>query len=288
MQQLPVSSETHYSAGPAEIFRLFRRHRHLLRQMIHRDIAQRYRGSALGILWSLINPLLMLSVYTFVFTIVFQARWTGTARANDVSATASTSEFALILFCGLLVHGFLAEILTRAPTLILHHVNFVKKVVFPLEILPLSILYSALFHTVMSLLVLLVAVFFLLGTPSVTILYVPLVMAPLILFATGMSWLLASLGVFFRDIAQLTGLIVTLLLFLSPVFYPADALPEPLRPYLSLNPLTIIIENMRTVILWGNSPDFTALLLHGILSLLICCLGFWWFQKTRRAFADIL
>jgi len=248
--------------------------------MIKREVVGRYRGSMLGIVWSFFNPLFMLTVYTFVFSVVFQARWG--------AGTGDKTEFALILFAGLLVHTLFAECINRAPGLILANVNYVKKVVFPLEILPVVALGAALFHAAISIVVLLL--FFMLTQLHLnwTALFIPLVLLPLLIFALGILWFLAATGVFLRDVGQTTGLIATSMMFLSPVFYPATALPEAYRIFLYLNPLTFIIEQSRDVLIWSKPPDWTGLGIYLAASLIVAWMGYFWFQKTRKGFADVL
>ena len=254
--------------------------RGLVRSLVVREVVGRYRGSYMGILWSFLNPVFMLLVYTFVFSVVFKARWS--------AASESRTEFALVLFAGLIVFGLFAECVGRAPGIILANVNYVKKVVFPLEILPWVALGSALFHMGISLLVWLAAHVFLFGMPPVTALWLPLVWLPLVMFVMGVSWGLASLGVFLRDVSQFIGLLITTLMFLSPIFYPATALPEAYRHLLYLNPMTPAIEMTRDVLFWGKAPDLAMLAVYAIAATVIAWLGFAWFQKTRKGFADVL
>jgi lipopolysaccharide transport system permease protein len=188
----------------------------------------------------------------------------------------------------MIVHGLFAECVNRAPSLILSNVNYVKKVVFPLEVLPWIALGSALFHTLMSLVVLLCAFFILnLYVPWTVVLF-PLVAVPLVLVTMGLAWFLAATGVFVRDIGQTTGIITTVLLFLSPVFYPISVLPESYQALLLINPLTFIIEESRQVLIWGKTPNWIGWALYSVASGVIAWLGFSWFQKTRRGFADVL
>ena len=269
-----------FSTSPLEIGRGLWCHRSLTVALIKREIIGRYRGSVFGILWSLFNPIFMLTVYTFVFSFVFKARWS--------SGSESKTEFALVLFAGLIVFNLFAECVNRAPGLILANVNYVKKVVFPLEILPWVTLGSALFHALISLVVWLIAYLILFGMPHLTALFLPLVILPLLLLTLGISWALASLGVYLRDISQFIGIFTTVLLFLSPIFYPASALPEQYRPLLLCNPLTPTIEQIRDVLFWGKVPDPLLLAASLCGAALIAWLGFAWFQKTRRGFADVL
>lgn len=269
-----------FPATPVEMVASLWRHRSLIDASVKREVQGRYRGSALGLLWSFFNPLFMLAVYTFVFSEVFNARWS--------AGSESRTEFALVLFAGLIVFNLFAECINRAPSLILSNPNYVKKVVFPLEILPFVGLLSALYHALISLGVWLAAYFILFGGAHVTVLLLPLVILPFSLFIMGLSWALASLGVFLRDVSQLIGVVVTTLMFLSPIFFPASALPESYRNILYLNPLTPVVEMTREVLYWGKLPDFTMLSIYWLTTGVIAWLGFAWFQKTRKGFADVL
>ncbi len=256
------------------------RHRHLIIQMTKREVIGRYRGSMLGIAWSFFNPLIMLAVYTIVFSTVFQAKW-------GVGSESKT-EFALVLFIGMIVHGILAESMNSSPLLMLRNASYVKKVVFPLEILPWVVMGSTIFHALISFLVWLL--FYLAVNHSLqwTAIFLPLIFAPLVLFSMGVSWMLASLGVYVRDVGQMTGVLVIVLLFLSPVFYPASRLPEPYQTIIYLNPLTFVIEQARDVLMWGNMPNWTGMAIAFTASFIVAWLGFAWFQKTRQGFADVL
>ncbi len=252
----------------------------LIQQMVKREIVGRYRGSFLGLLWAFVNPVLMLAIYTFVFSIVFKVRW------GDGSG--DKFQFAILLFAGLIIFNLFSECITRAPSLILANVNYVKKVVFPLEILPWVALGSALFHALVSLVVLLIFVLLLGQAVPWTILLLPLVILPLLPLIMGLSWLLSSVGVFVRDIGQFIGMVMTVMLFIGPIFYPASALPESMRAYLFLNPLTFIIEQARDVMIWGKLPDWGGLAIYSAIALLVAWAGFFWFEKTRKGFADVL
>lgn len=269
-----------FPATPIEMVASLWRNRSLIHASAKREVLGRYRGSALGLLWSFFNPLFMLAVYTFVFSQIFKARWS--------AGSESKIEFALVLFAGLIIFNLFAECINRAPGLILSNVNYVKKVVFPLEILPFVGLLSALYHSLISLLVWLVAYMLFFGLPHPSTLYLPLIVLPFGLFIMGLSWALASLGVFLRDVSQFIGAVVMTLMFLSPIFYPATALPENYRHILFLNPLTPVIELTRDVLYWGKTPDFALLGIYGLTAATIAWLGFAWFQKTRKGFADVL
>lgn len=270
----------HFSLAPREMVASVWRNRYLIKTSVQREVVGRYRGSFMGILWSFFNPVFMLTVYTFVFSVVFKARWH--------AGSDSKVEFALILFAGLMVFNLFAECVNRAPGLILSNTNYVKKVIFPLEILPLVTLGGALFHAIVSFFVWLIAYIVLFGMPHLTILLLPLVILPLLFFTAGVSWWLAALGVYLRDVSQVIGIFTTALLFLSPIFYSAASLPEHYQILLQLNPLTPVIEQTRDVLFWGKFPDMKILFIYYCCSLGFAWLGFAWFQKTRKGFADVL
>ncbi len=270
-----------FSATPREMIASPWRHRDLIKASVKREVLGRYRGSFLGLFWSFFNPLLMLLVYTFVFSVVFKARWGATG-------SDSKAEFALVLFAGLMVFNIFAECFNRAPGLILNNVNYVKKVVYPLDILAWISLGSALFHGSISLVVWLLAYVFFYGAPNITALLLPLIFLPFILFVMGVTWMLASLSVFLRDVGQFVGVFTTMLMFLSPIFYPISALPEDYQVLLYMNPLTPVIEQSRAVLFWGQVPDFQLLAYYIAASLVIAWMGFAMFQKTRKGFADVL
>lgn len=275
-----MNPNARHKASMIEMIASVLRHRNLIMQMIKREVIGRYRGSVLGIAWSFFNPLIMLAVYTVVFSTVFQAKW-------GVGSESKT-EFALVLFIGMIVHSILAESMNNSPSLMLRNINYVKKVVFPLEILPLIIAGSTLFHAFISILVW--VLFYIVVSHSLqwTIVFLPIVLFPLVLFSVGISWVFASLGVYIRDIGQMTGVLTTVLLFMSPIFYPASRLPEPYQTIIYLNPLTFVIEQARDVLMWGNTPDWHGTIIAYIVSFFVAWLGFVWFQKTRQGFADVL
>ena len=270
-----------HSASLFDLISSLRQHRHLIKVMITREVIGRYKGSIFGLGWSFFNPLMMLTVYTFVFSVVFKARW-------GIQTTGNTVNFALILFSGLIVHSLFTEVLIRAPSLIVSNANYVKKVIFPLEILSVVNMGASLFHALISIIVLVVTLALLNGMPPLTIIYTPITIFPLLPITLGISWLLASLGVYLRDIGQMIGIITTMLLFLAPVFYPITALPEPYQIVLHFNPLTFPIEQTRAVIIFGESPNWMGQAVYTASSVAICWFGFWWFQKTRNGFTDVI
>ena len=259
-------------------------HYPLILQMIKREVVSRYRGSFLGLLWTFVNPILMLAIYTFVFGVVFKVR----LDPQNTDIYDDKFAFALLLFIGLILFNLFSECLSRAPGLVLANVNYVKKVIFPLEILPLISLGSALFHTGISFLVLLTFMLVIDHPIHWTLICLPIIVLPLLLLIMGLSWMLASIGVYVRDIGQFIGLILTMLLFMSPIFYPASALPESVRDYLFLNPLTFIIEQARAVTLYGQLPDWSGLVIYYMLASIVAWAGLMWFMKTRKGFADVL
>ncbi len=249
--------------------------------MTEREVAGRYKGSVMGLAWSFFNPVFMLTVYTFVFSVIFKSRW-------GVGGEESKTQFAVVLFVGMIVHSLFAEVLNRAPSLILGNVNYVKKVVFPIEILPVIAMGAALFHSLISLGVLLAAFVLFNGHLQWTVIFAPLVFMPLVILTLGFAWMLASLGVFLRDVGQTIGIITTVMLFLAPVFYPTTALPEQFRPWLMANPLTFIIDQMREVLIWGHMPNWLGLGAYTLAATAVAWAGYAWFQKTRKGFADVL
>lgn len=255
--------------------------RTLIWQFARREVLQRNKGSLLGMGWSLLTPLMMLAVYTFVFVGVMRASWPGAESGGG-------AEFALQIFAGLTVFNLFAELAARAPRLVLEQPNLVKKVVFPLELLPWITLWASLFHAGISFLVLAGVTLAVRGSLPVTVLSLPLVLLPLLPFLLGLSWILASLGVFVRDIAPAMGLVVSLTMFLSPIFYPASALPSSVGAVLMFNPLALIIENVRRVVLQGLWPEWAALALYSLIAIVFSIVAAKFFDATRKGFADVL
>lgn len=258
----------------------FWRNRQLILQFIKRDISSKYKGSYLGKIWSILTPLFMLAIYTFVFSVVFQARW-------NVD-TNNKLDFAFIIFSGIIAFNIFSDVILRAPNLIISNVNFVKKIVFPLEILVVVAMGSALFLAGINVLILVLGQFLLNGVIQWTIVLLPVVLLPLVLITLGLGWFLASLGTYYRDISHVIGLIVSALMFMSPIFYPVSNIPENLRGIYSLNPISHIVEDMRRVLVFGQMPNWEWILFGSLIGLVMSVLGLKWFNKTRGGFSDVL
>lgn len=281
LAETPHHHSLFYYVSPFRLGSGMWRHRGLIRELVQREVQNRYNGSALGLFWSLASPMALLAIYTFVFSVVFGARWPG-------ARTGSMAESSLVLFCGLIVFTVFSECVTRAATLIVGVPNFVKKVVFPLELLPVSILGSAIFHGLVGIAILLVAQLLLGGQLRWTLVLLPVVALPLLLLTLGLSWLLASLGVFLRDLQHTVPPVTQVLFFATPIVYPLERIPEPWRAMIQLNPMTAVVENFREVLLWGDVPNWLELGQSTLLAAMVMVLGYAWFMKTKHAFADVL
>jgi lipopolysaccharide transport system permease protein len=252
----------------------------LLWQLTKKDIATRYKGSVLGILWSFIMPLIMLAIYTIVFSEIFQVKW-GTQTDDRFS-------FALILFAGLNIVNMMTEVVNRSTTLIAAHTNYVKKVIFPLRILPLVPVFTALFHCLISYAILIAGNLILTHKISATLWLLPLALLPLLLLSAGFSFIFSGVSVYLRDMMNLVSILSILLMYTSPVFFPLEALPPQFALVCRANPLTYIMENTRNVTLYGVGfiwPQWLISMLGGILVLLA---GKWMFCKLQEGFADVL
>jgi lipopolysaccharide transport system permease protein len=276
-----VNPHVAHRTSPLAIIDSVRNNANLIYELTRREVLGKYKGAWLGIFWAVAIPLALLGVYTFVFGVVMKVRWAAGAGETQV-------DFALLLFVGMLIHNLFSECVGKAPELILTNATFVKKVVFPLEILPLASVLSALFHMAVALLVFLAVLAVSRGGLFATAFLFPLVILPAVLFTLGLTWALASFGVYFRDIGQAASLIVLLFLFLSPVFYPIAALPTKFRTLIHLNPLTFPIEAGRAVLIYGRPPEWSSFAWNLLLGTFMAWVGFWWFQKTRKGFADVV
>lgn len=263
-------------------FRNIHHYRYLILQMTKREISHRYRGSLLGFAWSFLNPLLMLVVYTFVFSVVFKARWGG-AEVEE-----SRVDYAITLFAGLIVFNVFAEIMNRAPNLILGNVNYVKKVIFPLEILPLISIGVVLFHSFASILVLMTTQLIFKGYIPFTAIYLPVILLPLLITSLGISWFLAAITIYIRDTSQIIGVVTTVLMFVSAVFFPISALPEKYQAIVMLNPVAAIVSESRNALIFGQAPDWGLVGTMFVIGLFVAAGGYWVFQKMRKGFADVI
>ncbi|KRG79498.1 sugar ABC transporter permease [Stenotrophomonas ginsengisoli] len=262
------------------ILSAFGSNRSLVYELTRREILGRYRGASFGMLWSLISPFLMLLVYTLAFGFIMKGRWPG--------STGSTTDFALILFAGLTIHGFFAECFTRAPQLIISNTSYVKRVVFPLDILVWSMTFSALFHLAMNMVVLLLLYLCVKGGIHPTAVLLPLVVLPLVILTIGIGWITAALGVYLRDIGQIAGVIAAAMLFLSSAIIPVESVPDSYRIVFELNPLTFIINQVREVVVWGRLPDWAGLGIYTLIACVVAVIGHRMFNKLRVGFSDVL
>lgn len=255
----------------------------LVTRMARRDIETRYRGSFLGTAWTVLVPLVMLAVYTFVFGSVLRLRW-----AENISHSDSPAEFAIILFSGLILFWTFSDVVSRAPNLVRENVTYVTKIVFPLHVLPWVAMVTGLFNLAVSMAILVAGQTMVMGPPPPTALLAPLVLLPFVLLIMGLSWLFASIGMFVRDLHQVVTVSMSALMFLSPVFYPLEVVNQDVRWLFYLNPLTFIVQQFREVMLWGRLPDWWGLAIYSGIALLVAWLGLLWFQKTRKGFADVI
>jgi lipopolysaccharide transport system permease protein len=270
-----------HPSSPLALLRTLWTHRALVRALVGREIVGRYKGSVLGVVWSFLTPLLMVLVFTFVFGEIFQARWAGSPNSGGM-------DFASALFTGLLAYQFLSECLSRAPSLIVANANYVKKVVFPLEILPVVSVIAAVFHLLVAYAILIGLILASNWTLGPSALLAPVVLMPYIALTLGLTWAISALGVYLRDIGQLIQPALTALLFLSPVFYPLSSVPAALQPVYLANPVTYVSETLRGVLLHQTLPDPLSWLVFTGLSLLVAWLGLSLFQTTRKGFADVI
>ncbi|WP_308722766.1 ABC transporter permease [Paenibacillus polysaccharolyticus] len=257
------------------------KNRNLIIQLTKRDILSKYKGSLLGIIWSILNPLFMLVIYTLVFGEIFQSKW-------GRSGTESTFVFGLILFTGMIVYNIFSEVLSRSTSIIQSNVNYVKKIIFPLEILSPILVLTALFNGLISLVILIIMSVCLGIHLSWSILLIPVVLLPLILLSTGLGWFLAAVSVFFKDANYIVTILLQVALFLSPVFYSVEIVPDYLRFIYNYNPLGILIEQMREIILWGELPNWNEWLSVTLVSLVILVAGYYFFRRLKGAFADVI
>ncbi len=272
------------NSRPATLWAFFQsivEHRQLIWRLTKREFDARFRGHAMGTVWAVVTPLLTAAVYTFVFSTVFKAKW-GTAGSTE------SGDFAIIFLAGLMIHGIFGESVMRAPSLIVSNAQYVTRVVFPLEILPVNVVASALVNAIIGLAVVVFGNLVLNGSLHATLLLLPIVLLPFLIFVLALVFLLSAFGTYVRDTSQLVGLLVTASLFLTPIFYSIESVPPRFQTLLKLNPLTLFVNDTRQVVLFGQLPNFAELGLSLILALLLLGLAFWLFQRLRGGFSDVV
>lgn len=270
--------------NPISFIKNMVRNRELIWTLIKREIKSAYQGSFLGVLWTIILPLMMLLIYTFVFSVVFQSKWANTG----VNQQTPKGEYALILFAGLTAFNIFSTVINRSPGLILTVPNYVKKVVFPLEVLPIVIIGAALFTSFINIILILVGSLLIYHNIPISIFYLPLAYIPLILLTLGLSWFLSALGVFIRDIGQAIGIIVQILFFMTPIFYSADSVPKGMKFIILFNPLSSIIDCFRRSLIWNQPMNWSAWGIVTLVSFIVAVLGYAWFSATKKGFADVM
>jgi lipopolysaccharide transport system permease protein len=273
-----ISAQTARRAVWRPLFELPRRF-DLVWPLARRMIVARYRGSALGIVWAILTPAVMIAVFTFLFAGLFGARFTQGGTPWD---------YALYLFCGLLPWTAFSESLQQSAGIVVAHSNLVKRVVFPLEALPVAQTIAGLAGQLFGTIALLLAALIIRRELHATIIWLPLLLVPQLMLTLGASWLVASLGVFIRDTAQVLGILLMAWFYLTPIIYPEQVVPARFRPALGLNPFAPLVRSYRRVLLEGSAPDFNGLLYLTAVALVVFLFGYWWFARTRKNFADVI
>lgn len=264
------------------MFLILRDNRNLIRILTLRELAGRFTGSFLGRFWLILSPLIMLGIYAYFFGEILQAKWSIGPDSEGLV------HFALIIFSGLILHQLFADSVGRAPDLIVSNPNYVRKIVFPLEVLPVVALTTTILQLLISMVILMVVCALATGSVKWTWLLIPIIFIPFFIVTLGIMWLLSALGVFLRDLRQVTQFVATIALFLSPVFYPMDRLPEGLQILKFINPLIVTIEQTRIVLFEGNPPEWGVLGIYSLVSIIIASFGFYFFTRSKSAFADVL
>lgn len=276
-----VAKEVTGSLGPQAAFVTAAKNLSLIRRLVRREVEARYRGSALGMAWAFLVPIFLLAVYTFVFSVVFSVRW-------GSSTEGSRAEFALLLYCGLLVYNIFNECVSSAPSLMLAHSTYIKKVIFPVEVLPWVSLLSSCINAMIGFLILMLGYFAVVGVPPLTAALVPIVCLPVLFVTLGVTLFFSSLGVFVRDAQQFIGIITMVILFMTPIFYPISAIPAQYQWIATFNPLAVAIEQFRGALFKAELPNAGALAMNLAFSTGILWLGNAWFMKTKKGFADVI
>lgn len=276
-QPVPVSR----LLNPARVWLDLWRHRDLIRQFTVREVTQKYRGTQLGLLWAILQPLMTLAVFTFIFNAVFDVSWP--------EGDSSRAAYVVTVFTGMMAFALFSETVSNSPTIVLNRPNLVTRAVFPIEVLVCAAVGAALFVAAVSTGLIIVASGLLLGEVHWTAVLIPLVLLPVVMLSLGLAWFLASLGVFLRDIRPIVTVLVSqVLYFMTPIFYPLQRVPEPFRTYLHWNPMTQVVQDARRVLIWGQLPDWRGWAMVLVLSVIVMQLGYAWFMKSRRGFADVL
>jgi lipopolysaccharide transport system permease protein len=260
----------------------------LLKQFARREVEARHKGTLLGAAWTVFNPLIQLLIYTFIFGVVFAMKWGRLEGAGASDDAPNPGEFALTFFAAYVAFTVFQECATKAPGLIADRPNLVRKVVFPLEVLPVSVLLAQLFYAAIGVSLLLIATFITTGRISPTVWLFPVVCIPLSMFALAAAWLLSALGVYIRDLKQVVPVLTQMLFFATPIFYPIKNVPEQYRPVMEANPFTSLVEMTRQTLLWGEAPNWRT---WGMLTLggaVAMQLAYAWFMRARRGFADVV
>jgi len=251
----------------------------LVRSLARRELVARYKGSALGVIWGVLTPIVMIAIFTFIFAGIFGARF---------GVSGSSWDYALYLFCGLLPWNMFQESLIISATTVVTHANLVKRVVFPLETLPIANALAALGNQLFGTLALVVAIVILRGQLHPTIAWLPVLWLPQLIATFGAAWLIASLGVFLRDIAQGISLFLMAWMYLTPILYPESIVPERYRFYVNVNPFTPLVRSYRRILIEGSMPDWPGLAYFAAFAIVLFVFGYWWFAKTRKNFADVI
>ncbi|MMZ53785.1 Teichoic acid translocation permease protein TagG [compost metagenome] len=257
------------------------KHRILLGQFAYREAFSRYKGSYFGIGWTILQPLVMLMIYGFVFSVIFRVKWGG-------AESVSTLDFAVVTFAGLIIFQIFSESMYRASTLLSANSNFVKKVVFPLEILPVSVVLGTLITNLFSVMILVCALIWFDYSIGSYVFLLPVIMFPLILFTVGASLIVTALGAFFRDLSHFMGIFMNIVFYLSPVFYPVKAVPEKFQVYMLMNPFTTFIESFRAILIYNRPPNWTDLVFVSVISVFLCCIGMLVFNRSKEIFSDVI
>jgi lipopolysaccharide transport system permease protein len=251
----------------------------LIGSLARREIAVRYKGSVLGIVWAILTPIVTIATFTLIFAGIFGARF---------NVSGSGWEFALYLFCGVLPWTAFSEAVQLSSQKIVSQANLVKRVVFPLEILPVAQTLASLANQLFGTIALLIAALIIQHTIHPTVLWLPILILPQLILTLGAAWLVASLGVFLRDIVQGIALLLMVWMYLTPIIYPESIVPERFRPYINANPFTPLIRSYRNIMLEGRAPDWRGLAYFTGFALIVFIFGYWWFARTRKNFADVI